>query len=344
MTAEQVEARINSKLEQLSGLVSKEGAANIVASELGIRLLDQTGKIKDIYTGMRGIENAAKVIEAYEVREFARADGTMSKVASMLIGDETGTIRVVCWGQIADTIRTLKPDTTIRIVGAYCRDNNGRKELHCNEQTKIQLNPPGVIVGEIQRKVSSQRKSMKELTEQDDNVEVLGTVVQVFDLKFYPVCPQCNKRVTEENGTFTCAEHNVVSPEHNTILNIVLDDGTDNMRCVFFKNQAMKLLNCGNEQLQTFRLNPATFEDVKTRLLGEQYKLIGRVKKNDYFQRLEIVVQLVFPASAKEELARLETQSSNSTSGPVYTPPTPTTLPRTNVSEPTIEPIEERIQ
>lgn len=301
-----IEAKVQQKLQQLSGLVSKEGAASIVASELGIKLLESTGKIKDVYPGMRSVEVVGKVVQPYDVKEFRRADGSMSKVGSFLLGDETGVIRVTCWGEQASVVPQLQQNTVVRIVGAYCRENNGRKEIHCGDQAHIIPNPNGITVGEVKKPEKPLRKAIKDLTEQDENVEVLGTVVQVFDLKFFPVCPRCGRRAQEADGRFVCAEHNIVTPDSATVLNIIIDDGTENIRCVFFRNQALKLLNITEEQLQSYRVNPAAFEEVKTALLGEQFEIVGRVKKNEFFQRLEFVAQLVFPADAKEELERLK--------------------------------------
>ena len=60
-------------MKQLSGLISKEGAAHIVANELGIKLFDSfTGKlqIKNIIAGLRNVETVGKVLQVYELREF----------------------------------------------------------------------------------------------------------------------------------------------------------------------------------------------------------------------------------------------------------------------------------
>ena len=46
LTKEDIESRVNSKLQQLSGLISKEGAAHIVANELGVNLYEDIAKRK----------------------------------------------------------------------------------------------------------------------------------------------------------------------------------------------------------------------------------------------------------------------------------------------------------
>lgn len=91
-------------------------------------------------------------------------------------------------------------------------------------------------------------------------------------------------------------------------MNVFLDDGSDNIRTVLFRNQAEKLLEITSEEFVKFKDEPDKFEEVKTKLLGEQIKLRGRINKNDMFDRLEFIAQLVFPhPDPKEEIERLQT-------------------------------------
>ena len=97
-------------MKQLSGLISKEGAAHIVANELGVKIFEQaSGKlqIKNILAGMRNVEAVGKVTRKFELREF-QTENRSGKVASVVIGDETGTIRMVMWGELAEKISTYK--------------------------------------------------------------------------------------------------------------------------------------------------------------------------------------------------------------------------------------------
>jgi len=76
---------------------------------------------------------------------------------------------------------------------------------------------------------------------------------------------------------------------------VVLDDGTENIRCTFFRDQAEKLLEKSKDEIMKYRAAPEEFEQVKTDLLGNQLKIIGRAKKNEMFDRIEFIAQLVFP-------------------------------------------------
>lgn len=306
----EIEERVERKMKQLSGLISKEGAAHIVANELGVKIFEPlSGKlqIKNILTGMRDVETIGKVLQVGDTREFMRGDA-LSKVASMLIGDETGTIRAVMWGSQADNTSNLGLNDVVKIIGAYVRENNGRKELHLNDRSQLLINPKGEIVSEVfaEAKTGS-RKEIKSLGENDFDVELLGTIVQVFDLRFYEICPRCGKRAKPTAALFECAEHGNVIPAYAYVLNLVLDDGTETIRCVFFRNNVERLLNLNQEQLLKFRNEPAEFEAVKNELIGTIIKVNGRANKNSMFNRLEFVVNNVnAKPNPEEEIKRLQ--------------------------------------
>ena len=62
---EEIERRIEAKKAKLSGLISKEGAAQIIAAELGINFEDQEVKINELMPGMRKVNLIGKIIQDY---------------------------------------------------------------------------------------------------------------------------------------------------------------------------------------------------------------------------------------------------------------------------------------
>ena len=96
-------------------------------------------------------------------------------------------------------------------------------------------------------------------------------------------------------------------PVYAYVLNAVLDDGTETIRCVFFRNQVERLLNMTQEQLLKFKQEPAEFEAKKNDLLGTIIKLNGRTNKNSMFNRLEFIAQNVdINPNPEEELKRMQ--------------------------------------
>ena len=308
ISEDEINGKVDQKMKQLSGLISKEGAAHIVANELGIKLFDSfTGKlqIKNILVGLKNVETVGKVLQTYELREFTTNE-RQGKVASLVIGDETGTIRIVMWGDQADNIKNINKEMIIKIAGGYVKDNNGGIELHLNDRSQVILNPPGESVNVVKQN-ATQRKEISKLTENDNNVEILGTIVQIFDPRFFPIDPETGRKVTENEGTYYLNDKAIENPDYSYVLNLIVDDGTDNMRAVFFRETMEKLLNCHKEKILGYKDNPETFEQVKSDLLGTLVKINGRVKKNLFFDRLEIVSNDVsLNPDPEEEIKRLD--------------------------------------
>ncbi len=310
----EIAARVNAKLEQFSGLVSKEGAAHILANELGIKLIDNTGsfsklKIEKIIVGMQNVEVVAKVLSVYPVRQF-NSNGREGQVGSALLGDDTGVIRSVFWNEQANKLAFMNKGDVVKLKGVYVKESrNNALELHFNSRSTIVMNPPGesVQVKEFVRDV--RRKRISEIADTDAFVEVLATVIEVFDLRFFEVCDRCGKRSKPQDSVFTCAEHGAVAaPNYSYLVNVFLDDGTASVRTVFFRNAAQKFLKKTDAELLAFRAAPEAFEQVKNEALGSFVRISARVNKNEMFNRLELVANDV--SEAKPEEAQQEISSA----------------------------------
>lgn len=331
ISQEDILARIRKKSEDLAGLVSKEGAAHIVANELGVDLfqgLESACLIKDIIAGARSVDVVGKVQALYEVREFQSQRGS-GTVGSFLLADKTGVIRVTCWNAKADELKKIKVEDVVLIKNTYARENNGRLEVHLNDRSSLVVNPEGVIVEAPLAQHGSDlaaqpsltvRKQIAQITANDQFVEVLGTIVQVFDPYFFEVCPQCNKRVRPRQESFACDAHGVVIPSYSCVLNAVLDDGSENIRAVFFREQAALVLGKALEELIVLRTSREALDAVKQDFLGKIVKISGKVSQNQMFNRLEIVARsVVNNPDPDEELRLLEVkkQSSAMTASPI---------------------------
>ena len=169
------------------------------------------------------------------------------------------------------------------------------------------INPEGEEVKDV-KMFSTKRKEIKDLIESDSDIELLGTVVQAFDPRFFEVCPECNKRTKMgENEKFICSQHGEITPNYSYVFNLVLDDGTETIRTVFFRNQMERLLEMNNEQIMQYKDAPEKFDEVKNNLLGNIIKVVGRVNKNEFFDRLEFITQAVYPKpNPEEELKKLQ--------------------------------------
>ena len=117
LAAEEVDRRIREKQRELSDLVSREGAAYIVAKEMGLDLVSrpkQKIEIKNIVPGIRNLTLEARVSRAFDIRTFER-EGKQSKVANIILADGSGTVRMSLWDDQTDILDKLKPGTELTI-------------------------------------------------------------------------------------------------------------------------------------------------------------------------------------------------------------------------------------
>ncbi len=303
ITDEELDARIDKKLNELSGLISREGAAHIVANELGIKIAApiKVFKIIDVKKGARCSEISGRVTRVFEMHEFRKGD-TTGRVASFILGDETGTIRVTLWNEQASQVKILKEGTIVKIKGGYLRNNNGQNEIHLNDKASLVINPPDVSIAEVVKK----RSMIKDLQEGELNVEIVGTIVQMFEPRFFEVCPQCNKKAVFSENKHQCTVHGVVEPKLSYVFNASIDDSTEIIRATFYKNQANRLFGRSDDEMLQLKVDPAKLEDYKNSLLGKSVKLVGRVQKNAMFDRVEFISQQVFEVNPVEEIKQVE--------------------------------------
>ena len=309
ISKEELDVKVTQKLEQLTGLISKNGAAHIIANELGVKIFD-AGEIKDVkvsklLAGMKNVDIFGKVVAVFDIREFS-TDKSSGKVGSFIIGDETGTVRITCWHEQTDKMEGLEKGDILKITNGYVRENNGRVEIHLNDNSTIEKNPEGVVIEDVKPSVAL-RKKIADLTDKDSNVEILGTIVQSYSPNFFEVCPECGKRARAKDDGHSCSQHGMVTPTYSYVMNAFIDDGSQNMRLVCFRDQVQELLGKTHEEVLVLKDAPEAFEELKYGLLGHIIKATGRVTRNEMFDRLEFVSNsIVKDPDAQEELDKVK--------------------------------------
>ncbi|MGM5481007.1 MAG: OB-fold nucleic acid binding domain-containing protein [Nanobdellota archaeon] len=295
LTKERVEEKLKEKLSSLGGLISEEGALHIIANENGIKLGKPPSselKLKDVLTGMRNVTVVAKVLRKYDPRTFGNNDE--GKVASLFMGDDTGFMRLTFWNDKVDNLFTkINENDVIEVQHAYSRENNGYIELHMGNASNCIVNPEGKSVTVKERSSGAgniTEKKLKDVTENDDRIAVTATIVQAYDPRFFESCPECGKRLQQEGDAYVCRQHGEQQPGYNYVMNVFLDDGTDNMRGTIWKKQINQLLNMNEESVVKLKDNRDKLEEIKTDLLGTIIKAKGRVKKNTVYNNMELVL------------------------------------------------------
>lgn len=275
----EVESMVEAKRSKLSGLISKEGAAQVIASELGVSFEGEKLKIDELLPGMRNVSVVGKVINIFPVRSFKTKKGDESKVANFWIADDTSNIKIVLWdtnhvsliekGEIAE-------GTVVEIGNASMRDS----ELHLGNFSQIK--PSKEIIGEVVTQKVLREKNISDF-KTGENVSTRAFIVQAFEPRFFNVCPECKKKVTSDGDAWVCITHEKVVPERRAVSSIVLDDGTESIRAVLFHEVLDKLGMTDFENLEIL-------SQQKEAILGKEMIFSGNVRNNAFFNTPEFIV------------------------------------------------------
>ena len=153
LTREAVRMLIEEEKARAGGLLTEEAAAHIVASTLGLgagQRFEARMRIGKLTSGLSDVSITGRVIHVFPPRRFIRRDGREGKVVNMLLGDGTGSVRVVLWDEKADLISAgkVRPGRIVRILHGYTRERQGEVEVNVGRRGEIYLEPMGMRVEE----------------------------------------------------------------------------------------------------------------------------------------------------------------------------------------------------
>ena len=276
LPVEEVERKIEGKRAKLSGLISKEGAAQIVAAELGVSFDNALLKIAELAEGMKRAHLIGKITQMFPVRNYSK-NGKEGKIGSFLLGDESSNIRTVLWdahhiGLIEEG--TLKVGSVVEVMNGGIR--NG--ELHLGAFSDIKLSNESLSDVQTHRILASGKLRDARI---GADMKVRATVVQIFEPRFFDSKQDANVK--------------------RALYNAVIDDGTETMRCVFGNEQAIAL-GMDAEKI----LDPTAFPAFKETILGEELYFVGSFKNNAYFNKIEMSLKGIEPVNIDNLIKELE--------------------------------------
>jgi len=292
---EEIERKVEAKRAKLSYLVSKEGAIQIIAAENGINFENEKLKISELTQGMKRVNVIGKITQIGPIREFDK-NNRKGKVANLIIADETSNIRVVLWDTHHIELiekQKIKQGDVVEIRGANLRNN----EIHLSSLSELKLSKEK-LEKVIEERVFSQKKLSQ--VQPGQTIQTRAFIVQTFEPRYFEVCPECKKKVTEGK----CKTHGQVTPEKRALLSIVLDDGTETIRSVLFGEQINEL-GITNEQI--FSLEE--FNKIKNSLLGEEKFFSGQVRQNQIYNTTDFIIQQIKPVNPEELIKQLEAKT-----------------------------------
>jgi len=273
-------------------------------------------QIKNILPGLRNVSFLGRVLNLYPVRSY-KTDKKEGKIGTMMLGDETGKIRVVLWDTnhiklIEDG--KIKQGDILKIKQGYVRESRMVEgiEVHLSGNSSIEINPADADIKKIPeaQAVISTAERVRIADVSEGFHQIRGAIVNIIDANpFYDVCPQCGKRARDS----VCQEHGEVTPKQSLVISVIVDDGSDNMRVVFFGQQASQILGMSAEEAykeaQEHANNNYPIDTQKMKMLGKEVVIEGKVSKNSFSNELEMVGRKIlapnYPAEAKKLLGEV---------------------------------------
>lgn len=247
---------IEEKELEFSGLVSRQGAILIVAKELGLDLIqhmDKSLKIANIASGMQRVNFFGKIVHISDIREFENTKinnaGGTGKVANILLGDETGTIRLSLWNEKTDVLDKINVGDVLEIINGFTKtDYKGNTEVRLSKYGNLRkANDLEIQVKKIEDTKGNHQTISLDKIHIGQLVHVKGQLVQVYDRKIiHYLCPECKKKVM---GT-KCETHGEIIPTKFLVLSGVVDDGTATANISFFNESVEAILGKNVDEIE----------------------------------------------------------------------------------------------
>jgi len=132
-------------------------------------------KIGDLREGVGSVNVAALATQVGEKREFVRRDGSEGRVVSVLLEDETGTVRLSLWDDDVDLVDQIEEGSVVVVENGYTRAGYGGIDLNAGRSGRVHIDPDDLEVDlpEIERKITR----VVDLREGQRNVTVRGQLL-----------------------------------------------------------------------------------------------------------------------------------------------------------------------
>lgn len=285
----EIDRRVEAKRAKLSGLISREGALQVIAAELSISFDNEKLKIDELLPGMRKVNFSGKVIRLFPVREFTTKSGDKGKVANIIVADNTSNIKVVLWDTNHISLiesGAVGEGIVIDIAAGSMRD----AEVHLGSFSEMKVSSEAM--DDVMTEKPVKEKTIGEFI-LGDKVKTRAFVVQAFDPRFYEANKETGRKITEEELA------SGVPSEKKAILNVVIDDGTENIRAVMFHEMVQKIGLTAYDDVEKMA-------EQKQALMGKEFFFSGNVKNNTYFNNPEMGVDNIEEINIDHLITELE--------------------------------------
>lgn len=256
--------------------------------------------------GLGNVEG--KIQEIDDIRSINLKSGETRKLQKMILGDETGEIVVVIWGDKVNP--DLKIDDSIKITNINAKLSTFSNEMEVSLRSKsiieisnkiFKIDKTSKTLRKTQQESSTERKKIEEINE-DEFYEFKGSIIQdIKRITLYTACSKCNRKIDNCN----CDEPG--EQVNRMILNLILDDESSTIRGTLMGEKAELLFNESTDNIKKLEENGELDDFLKEKnleLIGKEFIFRGKAKFSDYSDNYEINIR-----SFKEINPELEAQN-----------------------------------
>ncbi len=156
ISKEEVIDRLEREKQKTNGLISDQVLVRMIAAELGIEVSNGNGvsmlglSASNLVPNLNSVTIVGRVVAVFPPRSFN--GNRTGKIASFIIADKSGLLRIVLWNDKADLLEftRIKVGHAVRIKHGYTREGrSGKIEVHVGAKAKVETDPEGVDASEF---------------------------------------------------------------------------------------------------------------------------------------------------------------------------------------------------
>lgn len=276
-TKDDIIKMINETIETMDNMVNEEGAAFVVANNLGVSInpkkVTEALKINQLVPGQSNVTVIGRLNRIFAIREFNRKDNTTGKVRNLEIIDSTGKARISLWDAKTAIIdeKQLKTNQIVKISG-------GGTKMGYKNEIEITLSARGVIDIE---------------TESDENA--FPSVEQAAFLKLGDISESTKNvsiiaKIVDRQGVVEFNKND----RTGRVTNLFVDDGTKKLRLIFWNEMVDTALSFDKgDIIKVLDLRVGVNKYNEVELTFNNYSKISRSQEANELEKVQIVQEIV---------------------------------------------------
>ena len=239
-----------------------------------------------------------RVTSIGEINTFPRDDGRDGRVRGVNVADRTGEIQVSLWDN--DTEINFTEGAALVIENPMIRQNRDELRLSISSGSHIRQARQEEAeeipsMHEIENNLYVQRM-IEDIEEDDKHIRVKGVIEEINSENIlYPMCPNCNKRITQDERGFVCeiCGEKIESPNYLMIISTTIQDETGSIQATFFRKDAEEILQMDTDRVVEVFEQTGDETAMSSRLedlIGHEVTVVANSQYNEYDEDIRLNV------------------------------------------------------